>query len=70
MGVYYRKMKAKSGGKGAVVAIAHKLARIIYTMLSKKVEFNPAFMQDNQEKSKEEKIKKLQNQIEKLKQAA
>ena len=39
-------------------------------MLSKKVEFNPAFMQENQEKSKEEKIKKLQNQIEKLKQAA
>ena len=70
LGVYYRKMKAKSGGKGAVVATAHKLARIIYTMLSKKVEFNPAFMQDNQEKSKEEKIKKLQSQIERLKQAA
>ena len=70
LGAYYRKIKAKLGGKGAVVATAHKLARIIYTMLSKKVEFNPAFMQDKQEKSKEEKIKKLQNQIEKLQQAA
>ncbi len=36
LGDYYRKMRSKLGGKGAVTATAHKLARIIYTMLLNK----------------------------------
>ena len=36
MGDYYRKMKSRLGKKEAVVATAHKIARIIYTMIKEK----------------------------------
>ena len=39
-------------------------------MLLKKVEYNPGMMVDNQEKFKEDKIKKLEKQLARLKQAA
>lgn len=41
MGDYYRRMRAKGGGKFAVCATAHKLASIIYTMVKNKTEYDP-----------------------------
>lgn len=41
LGDYYRRMRAKGGGKFAVCATAHKLAAIIYTMVKNKTEYNP-----------------------------
>ncbi len=70
IGDYYRSMRARMGGKGAALATAHKLARIIYTMLLKQTEYNPGMIIENHEKSREEKIKKLEKQINKLKQVA
>lgn len=70
IGDYYRRMRARLGGRGAALTTAHKLARVIYTMLLKKVEYNPGMMIDNQEKFKEDKIKKLEKQLARLKQAA
>jgi 5'-3' exonuclease len=70
IGDYYRAMRARLGGKGAALATAHKLARIIYAMLLKKTEFNSGIIVDNQEKIKEEKIQKLEKQLARLKQAA
>jgi len=70
IGDYYRKMQARLGGKGAALCTAHKLARIIYTMLLKKTEYNAGMMIDNQEKLKEDKIKKLEKQLARLKQVA
>ncbi|MEI7452591.1 MAG: IS110 family transposase [Candidatus Falkowbacteria bacterium] len=70
IGDYYRVMRARLGGKGAALATAHKLARIIYAMLSKKTEYNSGMIVDNQEKIKEEKIQKLEKQLARLKQAA
>lgn len=70
LGVYYRRMRAKLGGKGAALATAHKLARIIYTMLLNKIEYNPGILTDNEEKIKFEKIKKLEMQLARLKRAA
>jgi len=70
IGDYYRRMRARLGGKGAALTTAHKLSRIIYTMLLKKTEYNIEMMIDNQEKIKEEKIKKLEKQLARLKQAA
>ncbi len=55
LGDYYRKMRAKLGGKGAVVSVAHKLARIIYTMLLTKSEFRPELIELNDQKAKEKK---------------
>lgn len=69
LGDYYRKMRSKLGGKGAVTATAHKLARIIYTMLLNKTEFNPEIIEGNQKKYKEDKILRLEKQIAKLKAA-
>jgi len=70
IGDYYRKMRTRLGGKGAAIATANKLSRIIYTMLLTKTEYSPAIMVDNQEKIKEEKIKKLEKQLARLKQVA
>jgi len=70
LGEYYRRMRYKLGGKGAALATAHKLSRIIYTMILKKTEFNPEMLIVNQEKSRDEKIKKLEKQISRLKQVA
>lgn len=70
IGDYYRRMRVRLGGRGAALATAHKLARVIYIMLLKKSEYNPGMMVDNQEKFKEEKIKKLEKLLARLKQAA
>jgi len=70
IGDYYRAMRARLGGKGAALATAHKLARIIYTMLLRKTEYNSGMIVENQEKIKKEKIKKLEKQIARLNQAA
>lgn len=69
MGDYYRKMRSKLGGKGAVLATAHKLAKIIYTMLLNKTEYNQEIIVGNEEKHKQDKIKKLEKMLEKLKEA-
>lgn len=70
LGDYYRRMRVKLGGKGAVVASAHKLARIIYTMLREKTEFNPERFFAEQQKNKVNKIKQLERQLERLKKSA
>lgn len=70
IGDSYRQMRARLGGKGAAISTAHKLARIIYTMLSKKTEYNIELIVDNQEKYKEEKIKKLEKLLTRLKLAS
>ena len=70
LGDEYRRMRAKIGGEGAVLAIAHKLSRIIYTIIKTKSEYNPAIITGNQQKWREQKIKRLEKQIEKLKKAA
>jgi len=69
LGDYYRKMRSKLGGKGAVTATAHKLARIIYTMLLNKSEFNSEIIDGNQKKYTASKIMRLEKQIAKLKAA-
>lgn len=63
-------MRAKLGGKGAVLATAHKLARIIFVMLKDKKEYNPEMLIESQEKFNLKRIKHLEKQLAKLKQAA
>ena len=38
LGAYYRRMKAKLGAAEGVTATAHKLARILYRMLTQREE--------------------------------
>lgn len=70
LGDYYRRMRAKLGGKGAVLATAHKLARIIFVMLKDKKEYNAEMLNESQEKFNLKRIKHLEKQLEKLKQVA
>jgi transposase len=70
LGDYYRRIRAKLGGKGATLATAHKLARIIYTMLKNKIEFNTDMLNEAQEKYRQQRIKNLEKQLAKLKKAA
>jgi len=70
LGDEYRRMRAKLGGKGAVVAMAHKLSRIIYTMLKNQTEYNADIIAGDQTKFRERKIKRLEKQLEKLKKVA
>lgn len=70
LGDYHRRMSARYGGKGASLATAHKLARIIYTMLDKKQEFNFNMLIESQQKYREIKIKQLEKQLARLKRVA
>jgi len=70
IGDYHRRMSARYGGKGASLATAHKLARIIYTMLDKKQEFNFNMLIESQQKYREIKIKQLEKQLSRLKKVA
>jgi len=70
IGEYHRKMSSKYGGKGASLATAHKLARIIFHMLSKQEEFNMKIQLDLQSKHRERKIKQLECQLARLKKVA
>jgi transposase len=70
MGDYYRTMRSRLGGKGAVVATAHKMARIIYTMIINKTEYKEQMVIGNQEKVKQDKIKKLEKTLDRLRNAA
>ncbi len=42
LGDWFRRMRAKLGPAGAVTAAAHKLARILYTMIKDRKPFDPA----------------------------
>lgn len=70
IGDYYRRMCHKYGGRGASLATAHKLAKIIYTMLDKKQEFSLDLLVDSQNRYREEKIRQLERQIARLRKVA
>lgn len=69
IGDYSRKMKAKLGKKGGVVATAHKLARIIYTMIKEKTPYDKELIAKNNDIIKAKKIKYYEKKIEMLKKA-
>lgn len=70
LGDYARKMKSRIGKKGAVVAVAHKLSKIIYTMIKNKTEYNQAIIIEDQVKWRQKRIENLEKQLKKLKNAA
>ena len=70
LGDYYRRVRSSAGAGKAIVALARKLAVIYYRMNTKKEAFNPQYLIDYQEKWKEQKIKKLEKYLCKLKSSA
>ena len=66
MGAYFRRMKSKDGYMQAIVATAHKIARIIYTMVKTKKEYNPKLVGCNEKELLERKIARTTRQLQKL----
>ncbi len=64
---YFRRMKAKSGNKYAIIATANKIARIYYKMVRYKQEFNPMELEVYQQKYKQAKIAYRERTLGKLK---
>ncbi len=65
LGDFYRRIRARSGPKQAVVATARKIATIWYNMVKKQKIFSPRPFAEYQEEYKEKKIKHLQKELEK-----
>ena len=53
LGVFYRRIKSRIGGQGAVTATAHKLARLVYRMLKYGRDYVKQSMADYEAKTKE-----------------
>lgn len=65
LGQFYRRMKARLGPESAITAAAHKLARIIYTLVTKRVAYDEGHFarieQRNQEKQRQKLFKHARN---------
>ena len=59
LGAFYRRMRTKLGAPKAIVAAAHKLARIIYNMLQNQTEYDDIGAQKYNEIFKERRMKYL-----------
>jgi len=70
LGEYYRRMRGKLGGKGAVVATANKIARIIYTMLKEKKQYDESLYKKTQKDFRAKQIKFYEKKIADLKKVA
>ena len=70
LGQYYRRMRGKLGGKGAVVATANKMARIIYTMLKDKKQYDVSIYERAQQNFNASQIKFYEKRIAELKKIA
>lgn len=47
LGHFYQRMKAKLGSAEAITATAHKIARIVYSMIKNKTAYNPKLIERN-----------------------
>lgn len=65
-GAFYRARAARSSSEQAVVATAHKIARVLYHMLQYREAFNPLSMPSLDQKRKEREVKTLQKRAKAL----
>jgi transposase len=66
LGAFYRRIKARHGASKAIVATAHKLARIVYHMLKHRVDYLDLGADHYDEQQRQQAIKRLQKQAAKL----
>jgi hypothetical protein len=65
-GAFYRRMKSRLGPAQALVATAHKLARVVYRMLSKREEYLPLGAEEYEQEFKERQIQQLKRRASQL----
>jgi transposase len=66
LGAFYRRIRARHGAAKAVVATAHKLARIIYFMLKNRSDYVDVGAEQYDERQRARAIQRLQRQAAKL----
>jgi transposase len=66
MGDYFRRMRARLGPAAAITATAHKLARIVYHMLTHRQAYNPLTPEAYNEQLRQRELKSLTRRAAKL----
>lgn len=66
LGAYYRRMRAKLGAPKAITAVAHKLARIFFTMLSQRRQFTDIGQDAYEQQYKDRIVKAMTRQAKSL----
>lgn len=66
MGNYFRRMKSRSGHAQAIVATAHKITRILYSMIKTKKEYNPRLVGMDEKELLKKKIERARKTLNKL----
>jgi transposase len=59
LGEYFRRMKARFGPPKAITAVAHKLARILYHMITRQQEYDTTVFQEQEHRLLDRKRKRL-----------
>lgn len=58
-GAFYRRLAARIGKQQAIVATAHKIARVVYAMLKHRTSFNQTSQQEYEQRHREFEVKRL-----------
>jgi len=66
LNAFFRRVCARSGRRSAITATARKLATIIYSILTKKVPYNPPSNEAYQQKMREYKIKQMKKTMQQM----
>jgi transposase len=66
LGDYLRRMKARLGAPAAITAVAHKLARIVYHLITTREEYNVTVFEEHERQNQERKRKRLHMQAHEL----
>lgn len=63
LGDYYRIQRAKNSGKAAAIATGNKLASIVYTMVTHKVEYDESILVKMKRNSQQKRLDRLQKKV-------
>ena len=66
LGEYFRRMKARLGPAKAITAVAHKLARIVYHLLTNQFEYDATVFQDLERRARDRKRSRILAQAREL----
>jgi transposase len=66
LGAYYRRQKARLGAAQAIVATAHKLARIFYAMLKHRTPFRTLSAEEYEQQEREREVRRLEKKAARL----
>jgi transposase len=66
LGAYYRRMRARLGPKAAIVATAHKLARIVYHLLTHRMPYRDRSAEEYEQQARQREIVTLRTKAAKL----